>query len=154
MCRVIGYMELGTKVWQPACSHKGFTNRVRTVDQSAMASRGRNLSGLILALVGLGCLYVLEGSTLGARVISRRLESHFMLGPDSGAAFFNAYGEAVGRRWSEFRSFVTGNLSAEQAGETVKAAVETFESLLTWLKVPSRGMPDVVARVPPTATGS
>jgi heme oxygenase len=103
---------------------------------------------------GLGCLYVLEGSTLGARVISRRLESHFMLGPDSGAAFFNAYGEAVGRRWSEFRSFVTGNLSAEQAGETVKAAVETFESLLTWLKVPSRGMPDVVARVPPTATGS
>ncbi len=85
----------------------------------------------------LGCLYVLEGSTLGACIISRRLETHLRLRQDSGAAFFNAYGEAVGQRWSEFRSFVTANVAPEQSGETVNAAVQTFERLLAWLKAPS-----------------
>jgi heme oxygenase len=87
-------------------------------------------------LSGLGCLYVLEGSTLGARIISRRIESHLQLRTDSGAAFFNGYGEAAGRRWSEFRLFVTANVSLLQSEETVNAAVQTFESLSAWVEEP------------------
>jgi heme oxygenase (biliverdin-IX-beta and delta-forming) len=84
----------------------------------------------------LGCLYVLEGSTLGARIISRRLESHLKLREGSGAVFFNAYGDATGRRWSEFRLFVTANVTLDQSEETVNAAVQTFESLFAWLEEP------------------
>jgi heme oxygenase len=84
-------------------------------------------------LAGLGCLYVLEGSTLGARIISRRIESHLGVRKDSGGSFFSAYGETAGRRWAEFHSFVTAHVSALQADEIVTAAVRTFESLLAWL---------------------
>jgi heme oxygenase len=59
---------------------------------------------------GLGCLYVLEGSTLGARLISGRIESRFGIGDGSGGAFFNAYGESVGQKWAEFRDFVNAVL--------------------------------------------
>ena len=75
----------------------------------------------------LGCLYVLEGSTLGARIISRRIASHLNLLEHSGAAFFNAYGDSTGRRWSEFRLFVTANVSVEESTEVVNAAVQTFQ---------------------------
>ena len=92
-----------------------------------------NLPAIDTFPAGLGCLYVLEGSTLGARIISRRIESHLQLREDSGAAFFNAYGEATGQRWSEFQQFVTAHLSRNQSNEAVTAAVQTFESLFAWL---------------------
>ena len=79
---------------------------------------------------------MLEGSTLGARIISRRIESHLKLSEGSGAAFFHAYGQATGRRWSEFRLFVTANVSLEQSTEVVNAAVETFACLFAWLPEP------------------
>ena len=50
----------------------------------------------------MGCLYVLEGATLGGVVIRRHPEQKLRLGPDNGAAFFHAYGPDTGRRWREF----------------------------------------------------
>jgi heme oxygenase len=84
---------------------------------------------------GLGCLYVLEGSTLGARVISRRIESHLHLRVGSGASFFNAYGEAVGRRWVEFKSFLTTHATPADSEEIVNSARQAFHSFFDWLGV-------------------
>jgi hypothetical protein len=50
---------------------------------------------------GLGCMYVLEGSTLGSKFIAHRLAEHLRIDRSSGGAFFNAYGEATGARWAE-----------------------------------------------------
>ncbi len=81
----------------------------------------------------LGCLYVLEGSTLGARLISKRLAEHLNLGKGSGASFFNAYGEASGRRWLDFKTFVSTHTDPAQTEEIVAAARQTFQYFYNWL---------------------
>lgn len=50
----------------------------------------------------IGCLYVLEGSTLGAQFIVRQLEKTLKLTPQTGAAFFTGYGAATREMWSSF----------------------------------------------------
>jgi heme oxygenase len=80
----------------------------------------------------LGCLYVLEGSTLGARIISKRLAAHLNLHERSGASFFNAYGESSGRRWLEFKCFVATHARVGQV-EVVVTARETFQCFYEWL---------------------
>ena len=84
-------------------------------------------------LSGIGCLYVLEGSTLGARLISKRIGLDLQLKDGSGGSFFNAYGESVGRRWTEFRNFVTPRVGPDGAEETVAAARQTFQCFYEWL---------------------
>jgi len=84
-------------------------------------------------LQGLGCLYVLEGSTLGAQIIARRLEEILRIGGGSGASFFNAYGGLTGSRWMEFKGFVTASVKPEQTDEVVKAARQTFTCFYEWL---------------------
>jgi heme oxygenase len=50
----------------------------------------------------LGCLYVLEGATLGGRVISRHLAT-LGIGPANGGLFFNGYGARTGEMWQSFQ---------------------------------------------------
>ncbi len=80
-----------------------------------------------------GCLYVLEGSTLGSQLIARHLRARFQLDRGCGASFFNAYGQEVGTRWAEFRSFLLLHTNRESENELVSAARETFETLDGWL---------------------
>lgn len=80
-----------------------------------------------------GCLYVLEGSTLGARIISKRLAEHLNLREGSGASFFNAYGESSGRRWLEFKRFIATHAQAGQIEEVIAAARQTFQCFYDWL---------------------
>jgi heme oxygenase len=79
---------------------------------------------------------VTEGSTLGARIISRRLEEHFQLVDGSGASFFNAYGASTGQNWNAFRSFVIARVTTEDTVEIVAAAQQTFRNLFEWLGTP------------------
>jgi heme oxygenase len=84
-------------------------------------------------LEGLGCLYVLEGSTLGSQIISRRLAEQLQLGAGSGASFFNAYGASVGAQWTDFKRFVTRSVEPEHADNVVEAARQTFLCFYEWL---------------------
>jgi heme oxygenase len=84
-------------------------------------------------LQGLGCLYVLEGSTLGSQIISRRLEQKLQIRERSGASFFNAYGGLVGVRGMEFKNFVSASVTSEHADDVVTAARETFICFYEWL---------------------
>lgn len=49
-----------------------------------------------------GMIYVLEGSTLGAQVICRSLESCLGISKGKGADFFYGYGQETGKRWTQF----------------------------------------------------
>ncbi|HYO81993.1 MAG TPA: biliverdin-producing heme oxygenase [Bryobacteraceae bacterium] len=80
-----------------------------------------------------GCLYVLEGSTLGSQVIARQLRQALDLDRENGASYFNAYGPETGARWRTFREFVEARTSPEFIAPTVAAARETFASLDCWL---------------------
>ncbi|QJC53145.1 biliverdin-producing heme oxygenase [Paenibacillus albicereus] len=81
----------------------------------------------------LGYLYVLEGSTLGGQIISRKLAASLGLEPDSGLRYFHAYGDDTRSRWLEMRSLIQQG-SQGQEDETVAAARETFALLERWVE--------------------
>ena len=81
-----------------------------------------------------GCLYVIEGATLGGQLISRHLQAHLGLSPASGAAFFNGYGVQTGRRWQAFGATLTA-LVQRTGGEDdiIASANDTFATIDEWL---------------------
>jgi heme oxygenase (biliverdin-IX-beta and delta-forming) len=79
-----------------------------------------------------GCLYVVEGATLGGRVIVRSLRDRLRLGPTTGAAFFDGYGVDTGPMWASF--CVQLAASPWERAETLAAAVATFVELERWLR--------------------
>ena len=66
-----------------------------------------------------GVLYAIEGSTLGGQVIGRHLARHLGLHADSGARFFNAYGDQTQSRWQDFCLWLES--LNEQTGELAHA---------------------------------
>ena len=82
----------------------------------------------------LGCMYVLEGATLGGRVITRHLELRG-IGADSGGAYFAGYGGETGARWKEFGAALGAYAAAhpEDTDRIARAADETFTLLERWL---------------------
>lgn len=84
----------------------------------------------------LGCLYVLEGATLGGQLVRRHVAARLGLGPHNGCAFFAAYGDAVGPMWREYQQRLAilvdgGDVAAD---EVVDAARRTFDALTRWLE--------------------
>ena len=84
------------------------------------------------SLAALGAMYVLEGSTLGGRMISRMLMKNALVPfDDSNLHFFNGYKESTGKRWTSFLSVLEEH--AEGVDTIVTAANETFNCLTKWM---------------------
>lgn len=81
----------------------------------------------------LGVLYVVEGATLGGRVIADHLRGGAV--PPAALGFFGCYGTQAGRRWRDYRAVTTSFVGADvvRADEVVTAATATFEVLGRWL---------------------
>jgi heme oxygenase len=82
----------------------------------------------------LGCLYVVEGATLGGQIITKHLQKNLGITPETGGAFFAGYGAETGARWQEFGAMITAQ--AGQLGQDdviVASANRTFETLEHWL---------------------
>lgn len=83
---------------------------------------------------GMGCLYVLEGATLGGRQITALMQGS-PVRPEA-RRFFASYGAETGLRWREFlaalRSFEERCAPAERAA-LLAAALATFQCLQRWL---------------------
>jgi heme oxygenase len=87
----------------------------------------------------LGCLYVLEGSTLGGSIICRAVQQS--LGPSPGCRFFAGYGTHTGLMWNAFCDVLRlYSESNSQSGDRIIAAASaTFQSFREWLpESPSR----------------
>lgn len=82
-----------------------------------------------------GCLYVLEGATLGGQFITRHLRRTLGLQPTNGAAFFYSYGDQVGPMWKNFGAFVNAYALSHpgSAATIIRAACTTFHTLGAWL---------------------
>lgn len=82
----------------------------------------------------LGCLYVLEGATLGGRVIKKHLE-HLSIPMH----YYGCYGEEGGMHWKKFMqnlaTFVDTNEKAERslsaAKKTFEFCIECFEKVIS-----------------------
>ena len=91
-----------------------------------------------------GCLYVLEGATLGGRHISAMMAQSAV--PPGARRFFGGYGERTGERWREFvgvlEHHAVGAGDAER-GDIIQGAGETFACLHHWYvrQCPTDGFP-------------
>ena len=79
-----------------------------------------------------GCLYVLEGATLGGQVLCRHFNQTLGLDARNGSAFFSGYGEATGAMWALFGERLTAANVDETAA--ISAACQTFQTLEQWLR--------------------
>ena len=80
-----------------------------------------------------GCLYVLEGATLGGVVISKHILNTLGVTPETGGLFFNGYGQRTGEMWREFRvAMSVFDAQTHQQEQVIVAARATFDTLRHW----------------------
>lgn len=85
----------------------------------------------------LGCLYVIEGATLGGQIITRHLDANLGLTPLTGGAFFDGYGAQTGPRWKAFCAMLRANAGDSTSQDDMLASAnQTFETLGEWLFPP------------------
>ena len=82
----------------------------------------------------LGIMYVLEGSTLGGRVLYKHIQKTLDLDESEGVSFFCGYGSETGSMWKRFINnlshyAITNN--CEQ--EVISGAAQTFTVIDGWL---------------------
>jgi heme oxygenase len=82
----------------------------------------------------LGAIYVVEGSTLGGRELSKRLDHLFGRDNRAGRCFFSGRDADTGKSWRAFADTLdaAGENGAARA-EMTAAALETFDAFETWL---------------------
>jgi heme oxygenase len=96
-------------------------------------ARCRRLPPLRTVGEALGSMYVIEGSTLGGRILAPHFCERLGLRPDAGCRFFTAYGGRAGAMWRAFGEVVAAR-PEEERGFMAAAAVSTFEALGAWLR--------------------
>lgn len=80
----------------------------------------------------LGALYVMEGSTLGGKIISGMISEK--LGTNAALNFFNGYRENTGKMWKAFLANLASNENQDHNGTIVESVSETFSLFDKWLK--------------------
>jgi heme oxygenase len=88
-----------------------------------LSSRGRLL----------GSLYVIEGSTLGGRILAHHFETTLRLHAGAGASFFASYQDQLGFMWNRFRSVLIDNTDSENQQDILGGARQTFECMHDWM---------------------
>jgi heme oxygenase len=83
----------------------------------------------------LGCLYVIEGSTLGGQFLSTHFEKSLGLKREEGLSYFSGYGAQTGKMWRGYLAFLEEQAHAhpEWTDEILSSANETFEKMEKWL---------------------
>ncbi len=105
-----------------------------TTDTLAQLPRCKNLPTTDTLAHLLGCLYVIEGATLGGQIITKHLRTQLGVTPSSGGAFFNGYGNYTGPNWLAFGKMLMAHAEATGNGdEIIESANQTFATLDQWL---------------------
>lgn len=83
-----------------------------------------------------GLLYVVEGATLGGQHISRALSDFHGMTFNTGACFFNSYGEKTIMRWEVFLQFldlvIQDENNFQNAKDTACRTFQTFQMALDY----------------------
>jgi len=81
-----------------------------------------------------GALYVIEGSTLGGKIIAGMMRQHFTFNGNEGLSFFSGYGDNTDAMWTSFKTKLNAIAStAENRQEITEAANQTFEKFGEWI---------------------
>jgi heme oxygenase len=117
------------KVWRLRADLRALGARDASLDA---LPRCRCLPEVTTYARALGCLYVVEGATLGGSIVARALREHFGLGPNTGASFFHGYGVETGAMWRSFLAHLEA--SPASPAEVMGAALDTFRAYERWLR--------------------
>jgi heme oxygenase len=84
----------------------------------------------------LGSFYVMEGSTLGGRIILRHLETQGIDVPTGAMSFFAGYGTETGSMWRGFVAKLDafGELSPTSCLAVQEGARRTFQAIIGWFE--------------------
>jgi heme oxygenase len=85
----------------------------------------------------LGVMYVLEGSTLGGVLLARHFEKSLGVGPDTGGAFWDFYGEKLRDNWTRYLQWLSESAADRDAHTVVSSAKATFQAYGAWLAAAS-----------------
>ncbi|PKL77219.1 MAG: heme oxygenase [Candidatus Melainabacteria bacterium HGW-Melainabacteria-1] len=100
---------------------------VDTADLGFSPALRLHLPKLDTLAAALGVAYVLEGSTLGAQMIRRRLQNHPELAGRCRFAYYHCYGEQLRTRWLSFGESVNQHLQTPaEIATACQAARDTF----------------------------
>lgn len=78
----------------------------------------------------LGVMYVVEGSSLGGRVILKNIEKTLGFSGENGAEYFHGYGNTTGSQWSKFLEMLTGyELAQGQSDQIIAGATFAFDAI-------------------------
>lgn len=81
-----------------------------------------------------GCVYVLEGATLGGRTLLPLVERRLGFNAHHGASYLASYGADVAAMWRAFNAAVEACCcDADRQASALRAAVKTFDVLADWL---------------------
>lgn len=86
----------------------------------------------------MGVFYVLEGSTLGGRVIKRHLSQHFAAEVVPALHFYTGYGDHLDLEWQRFIALMLRAFSHEDEltdNAVIEAANATFSGLQRWFEL-------------------
>jgi heme oxygenase len=83
-----------------------------------------------------GCLYVLEGSTLGGQFIAQEVSSSLPYTSELGCSFFASHGAEIGAMWRSFCHALEayGVANSESHDSIVQTATATFKVFGDWLE--------------------
>ncbi|MEO8402330.1 MAG: biliverdin-producing heme oxygenase [Gammaproteobacteria bacterium] len=73
-----------------------------------------------------GYLYVMEGATLGAQVITKMLKTQLQITSDRGGRYFYGYGDMTKVMWNDFCLNLRNISDTEQQNKIVHSAIETM----------------------------
>jgi heme oxygenase len=102
------------------------------VDAALKTVEHLRLKSVEQPLALLGCVYVLEDSTLGAMVLRPQFARAFLLTGTDGLAYLHNYGPSVHARWAQYQQRMNAlQLSAAECEQMIQAANEFFAQLET-----------------------
>jgi heme oxygenase len=81
----------------------------------------------------LGAMYVLEGSTMGGKIIARMIEGQAGINGPSGFSFFNGYGDDNGKMWEDFKSLLNRPFDELEKLNLILTANRTFITFSNWI---------------------
>lgn len=109
-------------------------NDLRVIESSTEIVEDTNAPLIESRADALGAMYVMEGSSLGGKVISKMIADNLHYPDHSALSFFYGYGGQTGSRWKEFLAVLDKFSDTDEEEAIVEKANEVFLKFRVWLQ--------------------
>jgi heme oxygenase len=97
---------------------------------------GTALPTITNTLQAYAAMYVIEGSTLGGKFISKMMAQQLNITDGKGLSFFNSYGDATETMWDTFKNKLNQQATTpDEQTEVINTANHTFTKFKEWAEM-------------------